>query len=46
MEIMAELSQRHGTTFVLATHSSEAASYANRKMLMRDGSLSSEKEST
>jgi len=42
MEVMAELSERHGTTFVLATHSREAASYANRKLQMRDGSLSSE----
>jgi ABC-type lipoprotein export system ATPase subunit len=41
MEVMAQLSQRHRTTFILATHSSEAASYASRKMLMRDGSLSS-----
>jgi ABC-type lipoprotein export system ATPase subunit len=44
MEVMAELSQRHRTTFILATHSSEAASYASRKMLMRDGSLSSPEE--
>ena len=42
MEVMAELSQRHQTTFVLATHSSEAAAYASRKLQMRDGSLSSE----
>jgi putative ABC transport system ATP-binding protein len=41
MEVMAELSERHGTTFVLMTHSREAASYASRKILMRDGSLSS-----
>jgi ABC-type lipoprotein export system ATPase subunit len=41
MEVMAELSQRHQTTFVLATHSSEAAAYASRKLHMRDGSLSS-----
>jgi ABC-type lipoprotein export system ATPase subunit len=45
MEIMAELSQRHHTTFILATHSGEAASYAGRRLLMRDGSLSSEEES-
>jgi ABC-type lipoprotein export system ATPase subunit len=44
MEVMAQLSQRHRTTFILATHSSEAASYASRKMLMRDGSLSSPEE--
>jgi macrolide transport system ATP-binding/permease protein len=42
MEMMAQLSQRHNTTFVLATHSDEAASFAIRKLLMRDGSLSSE----
>ena len=42
LEVMAELSERHGTTFILATHSREAASFANRKLLMRDGTLSSE----
>ena len=46
MEIMAELSNRHQTTFVLATHSAEAAAYASRKLHMRDGTLSSEEEST
>ena len=45
METMARLSEQHRTTFVLATHSSEAASYATRKLQMRDGSLSSEEES-
>ena len=40
MEKMARLSERHRTTFVLATHSSEAASYASRKLHMRDGTLS------
>ena len=44
MEGMAELSERHGTTFVLATHSSEAASYAKRKLQMQDGSLISPEE--
>ena len=42
METMARLSERHRTTFILATHSSEAASYASRKLNMRDGSLSTE----
>ena len=42
METMARLSKQHRTTFVLATHSREAASYATRKLHMRDGSLSSE----
>ena len=46
METMARLSQRHRTTFILATHSSEAASYASRTLHMRDGSLSSKGEST
>ncbi len=41
MELMAELSHRYRTTFILATHSSEAASYASRKLVMVDGSLSS-----
>ena len=42
METMARLSEQHRTTFVLATHSREAASYATRTLHMRDGSLSSE----
>ena len=42
METMARLSEQHRTTFILATHSREAASYATRKLRMRDGSLSSE----
>lgn len=41
MEIMSELSGRLGTTFVLMTHSREAAAFASRKLLMRDGTLSS-----
>jgi ABC-type lipoprotein export system ATPase subunit len=41
METMARLSEQHNTTFVLATHSSEAASYATRTLQMRDGTLSS-----
>lgn len=44
MEIMAELSNRHQTTFILATHSAEAAAYASRKLHMRDGTLSPEEE--
>ena len=40
METMARLSERHRTTFILATHSSEAASYATRTLHMRDGTLS------
>jgi ABC-type lipoprotein export system ATPase subunit len=44
MEIMAELSQRHQTTFILATHSEEAASYATRRLTMRDGTLSAAEE--
>ena len=46
METMARLSEQNRTTFVLATHSSEAASYATRTLHMRDGSLSSDEEST
>ncbi len=42
METMARLSDRHRTTFILATHSSEAAAYASRTLHMRDGSLGSE----
>jgi ABC-type lipoprotein export system ATPase subunit len=44
METMARLSERHRTTFILATHSSEAASYATRTLQMRDGTLSPAKE--
>jgi ABC-type lipoprotein export system ATPase subunit len=43
METMARLSEQHRTTFVLATHSSEAASYATKTLHMRDGTLSPEK---
>jgi ABC-type lipoprotein export system ATPase subunit len=39
MAMMAALSKRHSTTFMLATHSAEAASYASRKLLMRDGTV-------
>jgi putative ABC transport system ATP-binding protein len=46
METMARLRDRHRTTFILATHSSEAASYATRTLHMRDGTLSSEEESS
>lgn len=42
MEMMAELSKRHHTTFILATHSEEAASYASRRLFMRDGAVSAE----
>jgi ABC-type lipoprotein export system ATPase subunit len=41
IKTMARLSEQHRTTFVLATHSREAASYATRTLHMRDGSLSS-----
>ena len=44
MEIMARLSERHRTTFILATHSSEAASYASRTLHMRDGRIRSSGE--
>ena len=41
METMARLSEQHRTTFILATHSREAASYATRTLYMRDGNLTS-----
>jgi ABC-type lipoprotein export system ATPase subunit len=44
MELMAELGNRHQTTFILATHSAEAASYASRSLVMRDGKLTSPEE--
>jgi ABC-type lipoprotein export system ATPase subunit len=46
MEMMAELSNRHQTTFILVTHSAEAASYASRKLAMLDGTLSSAEEAS
>jgi ABC-type lipoprotein export system ATPase subunit len=39
LELMAGLRKRHRTTCILATHSREAAAYAGRRLLMRDGSL-------
>lgn len=39
LELMVRLRQEHQTTFILATHSPEAASYTDRRFLMRDGIL-------
>ena len=44
LELMAHLRQRHNTTFVLATHSEEAAAYTGRRFQMRDGSLGPSEE--
>ncbi|MFP3870416.1 MAG: ABC transporter ATP-binding protein [Syntrophobacteria bacterium] len=44
LELMAGLRKRYQTTFVFATHSREAAAYASRRLLMRDGSLKPEPE--
>ena len=39
LELMAELRLRQQVTVILATHSSEAAAHADRRLTMRDGSL-------
>jgi len=40
LHLLGELRERHQTTVILATHSLEAASCADRRLIMRDGSLS------
>jgi ABC-type lipoprotein export system ATPase subunit len=40
LHLLADLRERHQTTVILATHSLEAASRADRRLTMRDGSLS------
>jgi len=40
LHLLSELRERHQTTVILATHSVEAASRADRRLTMRDGSLS------
>jgi putative ABC transport system ATP-binding protein len=40
LHLLGELRERHQITVVLATHSVEAASRADRRLIMRDGSLS------
>lgn len=40
LHLLGELRERHQTTVILATHSLEAASGADRRLIMRDGSLS------
>jgi ABC-type lipoprotein export system ATPase subunit len=40
LHLLGELRERHQITVVLATHSLEAASGADRRLIMRDGSLS------
>jgi putative ABC transport system ATP-binding protein len=39
LHLLGELRERHQITVVLATHSVEAASRADRRLIMRDGSL-------
>ena len=39
LELLQSLSQEHGTTVLMATHSTEAASVADRIIEMRDGSV-------
>jgi len=40
LHLLGELRKRHQITVILATHSVEAASGADRRLIMRDGSLS------
>jgi len=40
LHLLGELRERHRITVILATHSVEAASRADRRLIMRDGSLS------
>jgi len=40
LHLLGELRERHQITMILATHSLEAASRADRRVMMRDGSLS------
>jgi putative ABC transport system ATP-binding protein len=40
LHLLGDLQERHETTVILATHSLEAASRADRRLMMRDGSLS------
>ena len=37
LELLREANQRHGTTVVLVTHDTQAASYARRQITIRDG---------
>jgi len=39
LELFKELNRETGTTFMIATHSSHVASYANRSLELRDGLL-------
>lgn len=44
LELIATLNQERNATVVMATHSTEAASYSGRIVLMRDGSIVKETE--
>ena len=39
MELFVELNERHGTTFVIATHDKRVMSYAKRLIRMLDGRI-------
>lgn len=39
LELLKDISSRQGKTIIMATHSEEAAHYANRTLRMRDGRL-------
>jgi putative ABC transport system ATP-binding protein len=40
LHLLGDLRKRHQMTVILATHSLEAASRADRRLMMRDGSVS------
>ena len=39
LELLAALNQQHALTIVMATHSADAANYAHRTVLIRDGQI-------
>ena len=43
LELLARTCRELGVTVILATHSREAAAFAHRLLLMRDGRIESEK---
>jgi ABC-type lipoprotein export system ATPase subunit len=46
MRLLADLNREMGVTIILATHSEEAALYANRVIHMRDGLIERERSAS
>jgi putative ABC transport system ATP-binding protein len=44
LELIRKINKEHGRTVVMATHSSEAAGYADRLVTMRDGCITGEQQ--